>query len=75
MVGAWAASNRISLGQVVVDGEIAAIPKLLRMLKPYGCLLAMGCQDREGQLRLGSEGELAHAARRHSSVLWGCDRS
>ena len=50
MVSAWATSNRISLGQVVVDdksNEITAIPKLLQMLELSGCLVtidAMGCQ-------------------------------
>jgi len=50
MVSAWATTNRISLGQVVVDdksNEITAIPKLLQMLELSGCLVtidAMGCQ-------------------------------
>lgn len=50
MVGAWAAANRIALGQVVVDAksnEITAIPKLLEMLEISGALVtidAMGCQ-------------------------------
>ncbi|TXT26634.1 MAG: transposase [Planctomycetota bacterium] len=50
MVSAWATTNLISLGQVVVDdqsNEITAIPKLLQMLELSGCLVtidAMGCQ-------------------------------
>lgn len=50
MISAWATTNRISLGQVVVDdksNEITAIPKLLQMLELSGCLVtidAMGCQ-------------------------------
>ena len=50
MVRAWATTNQISLGQVVVDeksNEITAIPKLLEMLEISGCLVtidAMGCQ-------------------------------
>ena len=50
MVSAWATTNQISLGQVVVDAksnEITAIPKLLQMLEIAGCLVtidAMGCQ-------------------------------
>jgi predicted transposase YbfD/YdcC len=50
MVSAWAAANRITLGQVVVDAksnEITAIPKLLELLDVSGCLVtidAMGCQ-------------------------------
>lgn len=50
LVGAWAAENRLVLGQVsVADGshEIAAIPDLLRMLDLSGALVtldAAGCQ-------------------------------
>ena len=50
MVSAWATTNLISLGQVIVDdksNEITAIPKLLKMLELSGCLVtidAMGCQ-------------------------------
>ena len=36
MVSAWAVGNKLSLGQVVVDGkpnEITAIPELLRLLE------------------------------------------
>ncbi len=50
MVSAWATTNHISLGQVVVDqksNEITAIPKLLELLDVSGCLVtidAMGCQ-------------------------------
>jgi predicted transposase YbfD/YdcC len=50
MVSAWATSNLISLGQVIVDqksNEITAIPKLLEILEISGCLVtidAMGCQ-------------------------------
>lgn len=50
MVSAWATTNHISLGQVVVDSksnEITAIPKLLEILEISGALVtidAMGCQ-------------------------------
>jgi predicted transposase YbfD/YdcC len=50
MVSAWATTNHISLGQIVVDeksNEITAIPKLLQMLELSGALVtidAMGCQ-------------------------------
>jgi predicted transposase YbfD/YdcC len=50
MVSAWAAQNRLVLGQVKVDdksNEITAIPELLRRLDLAGCLVtidAMGCQ-------------------------------
>lgn len=50
MVSAFAAGNRITLGQVAVEGksnEITAIPKLLDLLTVKGCIVtadAMGCQ-------------------------------
>lgn len=50
MVSAWAASNRLVLGQVKTDdesNEITAIPKLLDVLAVEGCIVtidAMGCQ-------------------------------
>jgi predicted transposase YbfD/YdcC len=50
MVSAWAAANKISLGQVAVaekSNEITAIPKLLELLELQGALVtidAMGCQ-------------------------------
>ena len=52
VVGAWACSNALSLGQVQVDeksNEITAIPKLLRVLELRGCIVsidAMGCQKK-----------------------------
>src|SRR5690606_35572163 len=50
MVSAWATTNHVSLGQVVVDqksNEITAIPKLLELIEVSGALVtidAMGCQ-------------------------------
>ena len=50
MVSAFAASNRITLGQLAVDeksNEITAIPKLLDLIAIKGCVVtadAMGCQ-------------------------------
>lgn len=50
MVSAWAAENRLVLGQVKVDeksNEITAIPELLRLLEIAGCIVttdALGCQ-------------------------------
>lgn len=50
MVSAFAATNKVTLGQVAVDeksNEITAIPKLLDMLTIKGCTVsidAMGCQ-------------------------------
>jgi predicted transposase YbfD/YdcC len=50
LVSAWAASNRLVLGQLKVDeksNEITAVPELLRMLELSGCIVttdAMGAQ-------------------------------
>ncbi len=50
LVSAWARRNRLTLGQVKVDGksnEITAIPELLRLLHLKGCIVtidAMGTQ-------------------------------
>ena len=50
IVSAWAASNRLVLGQLKVadkSNEITAVPELLRVLELSGCIVtldAMGCQ-------------------------------
>ena len=50
VVSAWAAANRLVLGQVKVDdksNEITALPALLSLLDVRGCIVtidAMGCQ-------------------------------
>lgn len=50
LVSAWAAENRLVLGQIAVDdksNEITAIPQLLDLLDLRGCTVtidAMGCQ-------------------------------
>ena len=50
MVSAWASTNRLVLGLVLVDdksNEITAIPELLKVLSLNGCIVtidAMGCQ-------------------------------
>jgi predicted transposase YbfD/YdcC len=52
MVSAWAAENRLVLGQVKVDdqsNEITAIPELLALLEVSGCIVtidAIGCQKK-----------------------------
>ena len=49
-VSAWAASNRLVLGQKKVEGksnEITALPELIKILDLVGCIVtidAMGCQ-------------------------------
>jgi predicted transposase YbfD/YdcC len=50
VVSAWASTNRVALGQVMVDeksNEITAIPRLLELLELHGAIVtidAMGCQ-------------------------------
>ena len=50
ILSAWAADNRLVLGQLKVEAksnEITAVPKLLRALELAGCIVtldAMGCQ-------------------------------
>lgn len=50
MVSAWAARNRLVLGQLKTEeksNEITAIPELLKVLDVHGCIVtidAMGCQ-------------------------------
>ena len=52
MVSAWAANNRLVLGQVKTEeksNEITAIPELLKLLEIKGCIVtidAMGCQKK-----------------------------
>lgn len=56
LVSAWASRNRLTLGQVKVDGksnEITAIPELLRLLHIKGCIVtidAMGTQKEIAKL-------------------------
>lgn len=56
LVSAWARSNRLTLGQVKVEGksnEITAIPELLRLLHLKGCIVtidAMGTQKEIAEL-------------------------
>ncbi|EGV27609.1 transposase IS4 family protein [Thiorhodococcus drewsii AZ1] len=52
LVSAWAADNRLVLGQIATEAksnEITAIPKLLDLLLIQGCIVtidAMGCQTK-----------------------------
>ena len=48
MVSAWAAANRLVLGQVKTEeksNEITAIPKLLRLLEIKGCIVTIGARS------------------------------
>jgi predicted transposase YbfD/YdcC len=63
MVSAWAAENRLVLGQVMVDeksNEITAIPALLKVLALRGCIVtldAMGTQKAIAQQIIEQEGD------------------
>lgn len=75
MVSAWATANRLSLGQVVVDGksnEITAIPELLKLLELEGCLVtidAMGCQTAIAEAILGREADYVLAVKDNQPTL------
>ena len=68
MVSAWAAANRLVLGQEQTEeksNEITAIPKLLAMLELRGCIVttdAMGCQRAIAEQIIEQDGDyvLAH---------------
>jgi predicted transposase YbfD/YdcC len=63
MVSAWAATNRLVLGQVKVNeesNEITAIPELLKVLSLRGCIVtidAIGCQKEIVKLIAQQEGD------------------
>ena len=75
MVSAWATTNQISLGQVIVDeksNEITAIPKLLKILEISGCLVtidAMGCQTAIAQAILDAEANYVLAVKDNQPTL------
>ena len=63
MVSAWAAQNRLALGQVATDAksnEITAIARLLELLHLQGCIVtidAMGCQTKIAALIVARGGD------------------
>ena len=76
MVSAWAAENKLSLGQVVVSeksNEITAIPELLKLLDISGALVtidAMGCQrEIADQIREGG-GDYVLAVKQNQPKLY-----
>src|SRR5262249_6348680 len=76
MVSAWAAENKLSLGQVVVDeksNEITAIPQLLGLLEITGALVtidAMGCQKEIAEVIREREGDYVLAVKRNQPTLY-----
>jgi predicted transposase YbfD/YdcC len=86
LVSAWAAENRLILGQqAVADGshEIAAIPALLRVLDLHGALVtvdAAGCQKEIAAQIRGQGGDYLLAVKGnqptlHAAVLAALDRA
>ena len=76
MVSAWAAQNRVVLGQLKTEeksNEITAIPELLRVLDVSGCLVtidAMGCQRAIAQQIVEQGGEYVLALKRNQETLY-----
>lgn len=75
MVSAWAAANRLVLGQLKTDeksNEITAIPELLKLLTIQGCIVtidAMGCQSNIAQLIIEQEGDYVLALKGNQGNL------
>jgi predicted transposase YbfD/YdcC len=75
LVSAWAATNRLVLGQVAVDGksnEITALPALLQVLALEGCIVtidAMGCQRAIAQAIVDQKGDYVLALKENQPTL------
>lgn len=76
MVSAWAAENRLVLGQVKVDeksNEISAIPELLQVLEISGCIVtidALGCQKEIAKAILTQEADYVLALKENHDRLY-----
>jgi predicted transposase YbfD/YdcC len=76
MVSAWAAENRLVLGQTKVaekPNEITAIPELLALLDVSGCIVtidAMGCQKEIGRLIIEESGDYVLALKKNQGQLY-----
>ena len=76
MVSAWAAANRLILGQVKVDeksNEITALPALLGLLDVRGCIVtidAMGCQKEIARQVIEQEGDYVLALKGNQGTLF-----
>jgi predicted transposase YbfD/YdcC len=76
MVSAWAADNRLVLGQLQVDeksNEITAIPALLELLDVTGCTVtidAMGCQRKIAEQIVMRGGEYVLVLKANHSHLY-----
>jgi predicted transposase YbfD/YdcC len=75
MVSAWAAANKLVLGQVKTEeksNEITAIPQLLRLLDLNGCIVtidAMGCQTEIAAQIVDQQGDYVLALKGNQSSL------
>ena len=75
MVSAWAATNRLVLGQLKTDeksNEITAIPELLRVLALKGCIVtidAMGCQTEIAELIVDQKADYVLALKGNQGTL------
>jgi len=75
MVSAWAAGNRVVLGQVKTDdksNEITAIPRLLQLLNIHGCLVtidARGCQKDIAQAAVDAKADYMLAVKGNQATL------
>jgi predicted transposase YbfD/YdcC len=76
MVSAWAAENRLVLGQTKVSeksNEITGIPDLLALLDVAGCTVtidAMGCQKEIARLIIEESGDYVPALKENQGQLY-----
>lgn len=76
MVSAWAAQNRLVLGQLKVDdesNEITAIPELLKLLAISGCIVtvdAIGCQTQIAQTIVEQDADYVLAVKENQGNLY-----
>lgn len=75
LVSAWAADNRMVLGQVKTgekSNEITAIPELLRLLEVRGCIVtidAMGCQTKIAEQIIEQRGDYVFSLKGNHGTL------
>lgn len=75
-VSAWAASNRLVLGQKKVEGksnEITALPELIKVLDLAGCIVtidAMGCQREIVSKIVEKDANYVIAVKKNQPVLY-----
>lgn len=76
IVSAWAAHNRLALGQVQVGGksnEIKAVPELLNALHLRGCIVtldAMGCQKEIAAQIAGKKADYVLALKKNHPTVF-----